>query len=630
MNIAHLERGVLFTRSVSALAVAVFFLFVVAGCADGGKSATRSPDPQSSRLLNTGEVVGFVGEYGSHVWLGIPFAQPPVGELRWKAPQPPTAWQGVREATSFGSHCVQLPSRFAGVAEGPQGVPTGNEDCLYLNVYAPRFATQQVPTGGRRLPVMMWIHGGGNSIGLAALYDGGKLAATRDVVVVAVNYRLGPLGWFRHAALRSAAANEEDASGNFGTLDHVAALEWIRDNIGAFGGDPGNVTIFGESAGARDVTNLLVSPRATKLFHRAIAQSGSSYNESAEVAENFRDDATPGHPGSSNELLANLLIADGTSPDRAAAKKHIASTAAEEIGRYLRGKSAGDLLLAYGSEPVEGLIDFPNVFADGVVLPKQDPLDCFASGEYNHVPVILGTNRDEQKLFMFANPRWVRKVLWIAPRLRDERLYNATAQALSDMWKVRGADAPARRMRRAQGPSVYVYRWDWDEQPSMLGADLSMMIGAAHGLEIPFVFEHFDLGAEANRMFTSGNEAGRIELARKMSSYWTQFAATGDPGRGRDGDLPAWTAWDPSGEEATKFIVLDTEADGGIRMSSGELTVESVVAGIEADPRLETASQRCAVYRDLALDGRGFTATDYANRQSCREYPLQEVALGGS
>jgi para-nitrobenzyl esterase len=164
----------------------------------------------------------------------------------------------------------------------------------------------------------------------------------------------------------------------------------------------------------------------------------------------------------------------------------------------------------------------------------------------------------------------------------------------------------------------------------MLGADLSVMLGAAHGLEIPFVFEHFDLGAEANRMFTSENEAGRVELARKMSSYWTQFAQTGDPGRGRDGDLPGWTAWDPSSEDAAKFIVLDTAAGGGIRMSSESLTKESVVAGIEADPRFKTPGERCQVYRELAIDGRGFTATDYASRESCREYPLQEVALGGS
>ena len=131
-------------------------------------------------------------------------------------------------------------------------------------------------------------------------------------------------------------------------------------------------------------------------------------------------------------------------------------------------------------------------------------------------------------------------------------------------------------------------------------------------------------------MFTTENEAGRVELAGKMSSYWTQFAHTGDPGHGRDGNLPAWTAWDPSSEKAPKFIVLDTQADGGIRMSSESLTKESVIAAIEADPRFKAPDERCRVYRALAIDGRGFTAADYASRESCRKYPLQEVALGGS
>lgn len=289
---------------LSSLGLSLVFL---SGCAGDEKAAPHTPDLMSRRVVQSGEVVGFVGDYGGHVWLGIPFAKPPVGGLRWRSPQAPDSWQGVREAMSFGSHCVQLPSRFAGV-EGEAGVPSGREDCLYLNVYAPRFAPEQVPSGERVLPVMMWIHGGSNSIGLAGLYDGGRLAATRDVIVVTINYRLGPLGWFRHAALRVGAENEEERSGNFGTLDQIAALEWIRDNIAAFGGDPGNVTIFGESAGARDVTNLLVSAPAAGLFHRAIAQSGSCYNDSVEVAENFRDDAKPGHRGSSNEVDRKSVV----------------------------------------------------------------------------------------------------------------------------------------------------------------------------------------------------------------------------------------------------------------------------------------------------------------------------------
>jgi para-nitrobenzyl esterase len=332
-------------------------------------------------------------------------------------------------------------------------------------------------------------------------------------------------------------------------------------------------------------------------------------------------------------LLASLLVREGGAENRAAAKAHIGAMTADEIVGYLRDTTAYDLLLAYGKEAAENLIDFPDIFADGVVLPEEAPLKRFASkGGYNQVPTIFGTNRDENKLFMFPDRRWVRMLLWVLPRVRDQRLYDATAEALSAMWKVRGADAPAAAMRGVQGPSVYVYRWDWDEEPSMLGADLSVLLGAAHGFEIPFVFGHFDLGPEANRIFTEENEPGRKELSAAMMSYWAQFAYTGDPGSGRSGELPAWTAWDSSSAEAPKFVVLDTTDGGGVRMSSEGVTPDSVVAAVEADPRLRTQRERCGVYRELVDSSRGFfTREDYvtAGKQGCANYPFEEAAAGG-
>ncbi len=601
------------------------------GCTRGERPAPRVADPASRRTLGAGALVGFTGQYDSHVWLGIPYAKPPVGDLRWRPPQPAAAWNDTREATEFGSPCPQFASRFAGVVGLKPGTLTGNEDCLYLNVYAPRFSPNEIPTGNERLPVMVWIHGGGNSIGLGDFYDGGNLAATHDVIVVTTNYRLGPMGWFRHAALRVNASSEVESSGNFGTLDLIAVLEWVCDNIEAFGGDPGNVTIFGESAGGRNVVSLLVSPRAAGLFQRAIAQSGAVHNETVEAAENFADDAERGHRGSSNEVLASLLVAHGTAADRQAAKAHIAGMKLAEIAEHLRSKSACEILSAYGTEPSEGLIDFPNVFADGVVLPREKPLERFSrAGGYNQVPTIFGTNRDENKLFMYADPMWVRTILWMWPWLRNEALFNATAEALAAMWKVNGADAPAAAMRGTQGPSVYVYRWDWDEEPTILGAELSVMLGAAHGFEIPFVFGHFDLGPEANIIFTDENEPGRRELAQKMMSYWAQFAYAGDPGRGRSGDLPAWTPWDPSSAEAPKFMVFDTDAGGGLRMSSKTVTKESVLASVESDPRLETQRQRCGVYREMVRWSFDFTPEEYATagHQGCADYPIEQVASG--
>ncbi|MGH7859373.1 MAG: carboxylesterase family protein, partial [Candidatus Binatia bacterium] len=275
-------------------------LLILAGAACRPEPpAPAKADPESRRSLPAGEVVGSTGRYGAHVWLGIPYAKPPVGALRWRAPEPREAWNGVREALAPPAVCAQLPSRFGGVESDDPEKPVGGEDCLYLNVYAPRFSPGEVPKAGSRLPVLFWIHGGGNVIGHASFYDGGNLAATHRVVVVALNYRLGPLGWFRHEALRAEAGSADDRSGNYGTLDLVRGLEWVRENVAGFGGDPGNVTIFGESAGGRNVFSLLLSPKARGLFHRAIVQSGGTGTAPVETAETLADATPPGHRNSS-------------------------------------------------------------------------------------------------------------------------------------------------------------------------------------------------------------------------------------------------------------------------------------------------------------------------------------------
>ena len=562
--------------------------------------------------------MGFVGAYGSHVWLGVPFAEPPIGERRWRSPEPTQRWTGVREALEFGSPCAQIASPFGGVVDREAGSFAGDEDCLYLNVYAPALAESAIPRGADRLPVMVWIHGGSNVIGHASFYDGGNLAQRQNVVVVTINYRLGPLGWFRHAALRDTASDAREASGNFGTLDQILALRWVRENIAAFGGDPGNVTIFGESAGGRDVLALLLSPLAKDLFHRAIAQSGSVRDLSVEPAEQFSDAPEPGHRNSSNEVIARLLIADGTAPDRSAARQTLDGMRPIEVASYLRRVDPEALLAAYETEPEEGLAGVPNVFGDGVVLPSQPVLERFATpGGFNAVPVMLGTNKDENKTFMFPNPKYVRRWLPIFPRLRDEASYNATAAALTSAWKLAGADAPAGAMQRGGWSDVYVYRWDWDEEPTLLGADLSVMLGAGHGFEIPFVFGHWFLGPSADVVFTDDNAPGREALSAHMMSYWTAFARAGRPGRGRAGDLPEWTAWGARSARAPGFMVLDTEAGGGLRMSSEALTAQDVIAQVEADPHLGSGEARCAVYRQVERRLNGIGESFPAAEQQC-------------
>jgi len=568
--------------------------------------------------------VGVTGEYGAHAWLGIPFAEPPVGALRWRAPEPAPVWEGRREALAFGSPCPQLASPFGGVVDRDRGTYAGKEDCLYLNVYAPRFAAGDVPTGEERLPVMVWIHGGGNVIGHASFYDGGRLAVKGNVVVVTINYRLGPLGWLRHAALRGEGTSPADRSGNYGLLDQIRALEWVRDNIAAFGGDPGNVTIFGESAGGRDVFALLLSHPARGLFQRAIVQSGSTTLVSPTEAENWTSDGQPGNHNSSNEILAKLLVGAGRAADPSAARELAATMDPDELADFWRGVGPEALILAYATESREGLIDVPDVFADGTVLPAVDPMQILATpGGAAPVPVMVGTTRDENKTFMFADRRRVKRWFGLVPRLRDRDRYDATAAAVSSMWKANGADGPAAALVTAGAPGVFVYRWDWDEEPTILGADLGVMLGAGHGLEIPFVFGHYELGPEGNAIFSDDNLAGREELSDRMISYWSQFAATGRPGRGRDGTLVDWDPWNPA-PKAPKFMVLDTEAGGGLRMSNEVVTPAAVLARVGTDPRLHTQRQRCEVYRELTRWSHGFTRDDYAQMEAgpCAGVPV--------
>ncbi len=327
--------------------IAVVVLLILGALAYAFWPKHQEPPPvaDQSTLRQTplGPVVGFTGKYGANVWLGLPYAAPPVGELRWKAPRPPQPWTTPREALAIGNMCVQFPSLLSGAGRSPDAhAPVGNEDCLYLNIWAPPFSPDNVPSGDKARPVMLWIHGGGNSIGHGGSYSGARLATDHDVLVVTFNYRLGPFGWFSHPALRSADASAEDNSGNYGLLDSIAALHWVRDNIAAFGGDPNNVTIFGESAGGTDVLALMASPLAKGLFHRAIVESGGFFAAPRALAENYHDDAVPGHEFSSREVINRLLVRDGKAGDTAAredrAERDDRRTSADAAGRHERSR----------------------------------------------------------------------------------------------------------------------------------------------------------------------------------------------------------------------------------------------------------------------------------------------------
>jgi para-nitrobenzyl esterase len=586
------------TRIAGAMALAA----AIGAC---GRGADPALDPLTRRSLKQVEVVGAVGPLGNHVWRGIPFAHPPTGERRWRAPQPLEGWAGVREALRDGPACPQRPP---GQSSSPL---IGSEDCLYLNVFAPPFAPGEVPIGSARLPVMVWIHGGGNSLGSAAPYDAGRLAQEHKLIVFAVQYRLGILGWFRHAALRDPGGNEEDASGNYGTLDLLEALRWVHNNASEFGGDPERITVFGESAGGRNVYSLLLAPSAGRSFQRAIVQSGALELTPAALAENPSDAPLPGHANSSAEVVARLLVAHAGAADRKAALERAAQMPTAELAKFLRERSAEEILRAMSaSGGGSGLspVQFPQIFGDGSVLPSGRPLELLAQGRYHKLPLILGTNRDEWKLFQAADPAYVGRRLGFLPYVLDAQRYERDARYRSDVWRLNSVDAPAPILRSVQGPSVWAYRFDWDELPQRPWANLPALIGAAHVVEVPFVFGNFEMDF-LPIPFGSRN-AARDELSARMMSYWAQFAYTGDPGRGRAGTLPHWTAWDDSGPEAPRSLIFDTDADGGVRMSAQLLTPASLASALASDPRFASPAERCAMLASLRAWHDVFRAED--------------------
>ena len=533
-----------------------------------GRPAPAAPlaDPDSLRLTPLGPVIGIADKHDTHAWLGIPYAQPPVGALRWKAPRPPLAWTATKEALAFGPPALQFAGETIGAPPAEHGRIVGSEDCLTLNVFAPRMMPEQVGRAAP-LPVMVWIHGGANTVGTAAAFPVLRnLAGHDEVVVVSMNYRLGIFGWFSLAELEAGDASPEDRSGNFGTLDLIAALKWVRQNIAAFGGDPGNVTIFGESAGALNVYSLLASPLAAGLFHKAIAQSPLTLSFTLDQARNLADDAEPGHVHSSRELVRRWL-----GPAHA--------TSVPQLAGLLRARPAAELLAAIPPGPL-GFYDIPQVLRDGHVLPLAPMRELFAdAGRYNAVPLITGSNRDEYKLFMANNPEFVRLVFGKLPLIRDRAAYDLYGRYMSDLWKASCVDEPASSMVGGGHADVWVYRFDWDEYPDVPLIHPPVLLGANHALEMAFVMRDVEGEIDPFRCATKGNRAARQQVSDTMASCWTHFA--------RHGTLPPgrWPRWSTN-EDADKLMLFDSDAGGGVRMSKLRLDSEQLKQRLAAEPAL--------------------------------------------
>jgi para-nitrobenzyl esterase len=566
-----------------------------------GIEARPVADVSSERLLALGSVVGLAAPFETHAWLGIPFARPPVGALRWRAPQVPDAWADTRDALAFGASCLQLSSELGGIpADGEDGIG-GSEDCLTLNIWAPRSDTGEAVSGRR--PVMVWIHGGANTRGSAGLkmYEGARLAGTQGLVVVSLQYRLGPFGWLSHPALRGLVEDRFEASGNFGLLDQIRGLEWIQANIEEFGGDPDNVTIFGHSAGGTDVLALLISDAAEGLFHRAIAQSASMDTVSRSDAENaVADPRAPGLRHSSGEIVAFLVESAGVVPGREAARDYAAELPHEDLADLLRSFPAREVLNAYREPGRPDALEVPNLIRDGHLLPTEDLLSVLHHRRDRRIPVMLGSIRDEMKLRLSQNRRLVSQRFGLFYRIRDRADSARRARLHSDLLTVRGVIQPASALRHGGWEDVYAYRFDWDSLPTVLGQEMSELIGAGHGFELPFLFGSFDTGHRdlSRLLYPAESEPERRVLAESMMSYWAEFARTGHPGRGGRSDLPQWPSSRPGGTNRIRWMVLDGASDGGIRVEQSSLSRDEVISAVDAEEDLGQA-EKCALLADL-------------------------------
>jgi len=541
-----------------------------AALAQGQVKAVDSMRPD--RETTEGMVIGAINKATNTLsWKGIPYAKPPVNGLRWKAPQEPEKRSAPLQAINFCEICPQYTDHDNNLATPL--VVQGNEDCLYLNIWRPR-------TKAADLPVYFWIHGGGNSIQWPLLSDtdASILANKSNMVVVTMNYRLGPMGFFSHPALRTGKKGDEKSdSGNFGLLDLLQALSWVKANIKAFGGDPEKVTIAGESAGGQNVISLIASPLAKNLFHRAISESGVIMP------------ATPAQGAEhANIVIVKLLVKDRRAPDEAVATARLKGMSRQSIEKYVRSKSARDFLECYPEGRLRGMIIFPNSFTDGTVLPA-DFYGALKAGNYNKVPIILGTNKEEAKLFLLFNPAFTawRNDGSLFREPAKAELYDLVARYQSDGWKVMGADQVARIMRsNADQPAVYAYQFLWGAgglKKSVIPFPYNLLMGACHAMEIDFVFgtEAVSLGGY---VFDEKNRPGRVALSRAMMEYWAQFARTGNPNREGSG-LPQWKPWS-NAKGSPKTILLDADyKDLKIRMSGMELTEADIEKALKAESR---------------------------------------------
>ena len=511
-------------------------------------------------------------------WDDIPYAKPPINELRWKAPRK------INDSTNLilpqeQNFCVQRPSSLGG--PGGDGPMVGTEDCLYLDVSAPVRNTNEL------LPVMFWIHGGGNTSGLKDLYDFNKMVRRHNVIVVRANYRLGPFGWFSHPSIQDFQTGLDKTS-NFGTLDIIAALHWVKENIVLFGGDPDNVTIFGESAGGHNVFSLLVSDKSKGLFHKAISMSGYTTSISPKDAYVQKDkSSTSSH--TSSEIVKKII-------EKLPNKKETYSN--EEVRDILLNLSTQDFFQHYANR--ETYEEIPLLTSDDVVIPKAGlKASLFNKDIVNKVPTIAGSNRDEVKLWLATADYFVEldfsavgSLLNIPNvKLKDEDAFEAFNYYRSSAWKIRGVDIPLKGLYESGNSNLYAYRYDWDDHRRYVVADFKKLIGAAHATEIPLLAGNAKLvgGYPLSDLIYP---AGRSKLftSRNMMRFWTNFAKNGEPGKSSNSIY--WNSVVKNNEFGSDYLVIDSK--NNLKIKDNIQTFESLSKELYKDPRVNEL-EKCVI-----------------------------------